>query len=185
MKGVPPAYLMKALGSLPDKCKAAFIDDALAILLKYEAANSVWRPMPHKTDHVALTRIGIQTARLIDAINAAAESESATMLLRDAWLNLDRLNDETLGNPMPTLLRLQQAVKVCLPEKKRARRPVEKSPASSTVIITLADQFRRHFSRAPTFGSGSPFLRFVREALPAYGLFVPPLADIRNLAAGA
>lgn len=184
MKGSPPAYLMRALGSLPDDRKAAFISDAMATLQKVEAANAVWRPVPHKTDHVALTRIGAQTARLIDAINAAAESESATMLLRDAWLNLDRINDETLGNPMPTLLRLQEAVKYCLPAEKRARKPLEKTPAASAVIITLADQFRRHFGRAPTFGGSSPFLKFIGEALPAYGLFVPPLVDIRNLAAG-
>ena len=184
MKDFTPAYLVRALGSLPEHSKAAFINDALRTLHELQAAHAASRPMPPKADRVALTRVGILTARLIDAINGAQESESATMLLRDAWLNLDCITDETVGSPMPSLQRLQRAVEFCLPEKKRIDRPVEKSPASSLAIVALADHFRRHFGRRPTFGTGSPFVTFLREALPAYGLYVPSVVGMRKIAAG-
>jgi hypothetical protein len=166
MKDSSPAYLRRALGRLPEDRKAEFMKVALRTLHKYQAAHAGQRPKPPKADRAALTRLGSQTARLIHAIKGAGESESASMLLKDAWLHLERVTGETVGNPMPTLERLQEAVEFCLPEKKRARKPVEKSPASSLAIITLADQFREHFGRRPTFGTGSPFLKFVREALP-------------------
>ena len=183
MKDSSLAYLMRALGRLPDDRKAEFMKDALRTLHEFQAAHVVWRPMPPKADHIALTRLGRQTARLIHAIKCAEETETATMLLRDAWLNLDRITGETISSPMPTLERLQQATELCLPEKKRAKRPVGKSPASSLAIIALADHFRQHFGRLPTFGSGSPFVRFIREALPVYGLNVPLVVEIKKIAA--
>ena len=183
MKNSAHAYLMQALGKLPEDSKAGFMQDALRTLHELHAAHAVWRPAPPKGDRDALNRIGKQTARLIDAINSAAETETATMLLRDAWLSLDRMNDETISNPMPVLQRLQQAVTFCLPEQKHAARPLEKTPASTMAILRIAEHFRHHFGRQPTFGSSSPFMRFVREALPAYGLFVPKAVDIRRIAA--
>jgi len=156
--------------------------DALRTLHELQAAHAVRRPIPPKADRIALARVGIQTERLIQAIKTAEETESATMLLRDAWLNLAHNTGETLGNPMPTLERLQQAVELCLPEKKGDLRPVERSPQSSLAILTLADRFHHHFGKLPTFGSGSPFLRFVREALPVYGLYVPSAVEIKKIA---
>jgi hypothetical protein len=80
------------------------------------------RPTLPKDDRIALSRVARCTASLIDALNKAQETESATLLLRDAWLNLDESSGEKLGNPMPTLRRLQEAVEHCLPEKKAVRR---------------------------------------------------------------
>ncbi|OFZ99975.1 MAG: hypothetical protein A3H35_13015 [Betaproteobacteria bacterium RIFCSPLOWO2_02_FULL_62_17] len=173
---------MRALGSLAEDRKAEFMKDALRTLHEFQGAHSVRRPALPKAEYLAISRVGSLTARLIQAIKSAETSETATMVLRDAWLHLDHVSGETLGSPMRTLERLQQAAEFCLPEKKRADRAVEKSPASSLAIITLANHFQQHFGRRPTFGSGSPFLRFIREALPAYGLTVPSLAEIKTIA---
>jgi hypothetical protein len=185
MKNSSTAYLTQALGRLPDGRKAAFIKDALRTLVKFQPARPEKRPKLPKVDRIALTRVARQTARLIDAINGAQETETATMLLRDAWLNLDRITGETVGSPMPTLERLQQAAEFCLPRKKRAQSPPEKSPASSMAIATLADQFRQHFGKPPALGGASAFVRFLRNALPAYGLHVPSDVEIKKLAGRA
>ena len=182
MKEGATAYLKRALGKLPDAAKAGFIEDALQTLQELHDAHAVWQPRPQKADRTALARIGRQTTQLIDAINAAQESETAMMLLQDVWLNLNRETGEPLGNPMPTLLRLRQAIEFCVPDRKAANRPNVNATASSVAVITLADHYRKHFDRAPTFRGASPFLAFLREALPVYGLHLPPVADIRRMA---
>jgi len=185
LRAAVPAYMELALGTLPASQKAAFIRDALQILEHHQIDHGSRRPVLPKSDRIALTRIGRQTARLIEALNKAQETETATMLLRDAWLKLDHLEDETLGNPMPTLLRLQQAIERCLPEKKSALNPAGRSTPATLAIIALADRFVEHFGKPPGFSRTSPFVTFIRESLPAYGLPVPPVATLRELATRA
>lgn len=174
---------MRALGSLPGARKAEYLKDALRTLSRFQGARVAQRPMPPREDRIALTRVGSHTARLIEAIKSVGESESASMLLKDSWINLDHASGERMPSPMPVLERLQKAAELCLPEQKRAQMPVDGSAASSMAIVALADQFREHFGRAPTFEPGSPFVKFIREALPAYGLPVPALAQMRKIAA--
>jgi len=181
MKKNATAYLMEALGKLPDMKKKAFIRDALKTLTELQASAPSRRPKLPVEEHKALARVARQAVSLIDALNKAQETETATLLLRDAWLKLDDEYGEKIANPMPTLRRLQEAVESCLPEKNSAQKIVGKSPASTMAVITMADQYRRHFGMAPAPGGASPFSRFVREALPAHGLIVPPLSEIRRL----
>ena len=184
MKKSSTAYLMDALGKLPDARKKAFIKGALHTLVELQASAPPRRPKLPVDEHKALTRVGRQTASLIDALNKAQETETATLLLRDAWLKLDDEYDERIANPMPTLRRLLEAVESCLPEKNAAAKITGKSPASTMAVITLADQYRQHFGTAPKLGPASPFTRFVREALLAHGLVVPPMVEIRRLVGG-
>ena len=181
MKKNTNAYLMEALGKLPDASKKAFISDALETLTELQASAPPRRPKLPVDEHRALTRVARQATGLIDALNKAQETETATLLLRDAWLKLDDEYGEKIANPMPTLRRLLEAVESCLPERNPAQKFVGKSPASTMAVITLADQFRRHFGTAPKLGPASPFARFVREALLAHGLVVPPMGEIRRL----
>ena len=180
-----PQYLLRSLGSLPGERKAGFVKDALAILNRFQGKQAAQRPMPPKADRDALARVGSQTARLIQAIKSVGESETASMLLTDSWINLDNASGERMPSPMPILERLQKAAELCLPERKRAPTPLDGSAASTSAmaIVALAEQFREHFGRAPSFAPGSPFVKFIREALPAYGLSVPVLARMRKIVA--
>jgi len=178
----PPQYLTRSLGSLPGERKTEFLRDALRTLKRYQGAQAAQRPMPPKEDRDALARVGSQTARLIQAIKTVGESETASMLLTDSWINLDQPG-ERMPSPMLVLERLQKAAELCVPEQKRVQTPLDGSSASSMVIVALAAQFRQHFGSAPSFAAGSPFVKFLREALPAYGLPVPGLAHIRKIAA--
>lgn len=185
MKNNSSSYLIDALDPLPGAQKKAFINDALQTLSGLRVGAPARRPNLPKDDRIALTRVARQTERLIEALNKAQETETATLLLRDAWLNLDDSSGEKLGSPMPTLKRLQEAAEHCLPEKKSAQDIVGKSPASTMAVITLADHFERHFGKLPSIAATSPFIRFIREALIAYDLHVPPISEIRRLVARA
>ena len=175
--------MLSALGNLPDAGKAPFIREALRVLETFRVAQTFRRPILPKADRLALARVAKQTEHLILAMNRAQETETGTSLLRDAWLSLNDSSGETLANPMPSLERLREAAALCLPEKKSASNRAGQSPASATVISTLADHYLHYFKQAPTFGRTSAFVGFIREALPVYGLSVPAMAEIRNIAA--
>lgn len=183
MKKPTTAYLMEALGNLPPARKKAFLREALQTLAELQASAPPRRPKLPRDEHNAVTRVARQTVRLINALNKAQETETATLLLRDAWLKLDDETGEKIPNPMPTLRRLQEAAESCLPEKNSAQKITGKSPASVVAVIRLADLFEQHFGKAPPLGSASPYLKFLREALPMHDLPLPPMAEIRRLAA--
>ncbi len=65
MKKSSTAYLMNALGKLPDARKKTFIKDALHTLIELHASAPSRRPNLPVDEHKALARVARQTASLI------------------------------------------------------------------------------------------------------------------------
>ncbi len=170
----------RALGRLPSARKVAFIARAAATLERAQQHRALH---PSEDDWRALIEIAERAESLATALARADRLELPAAYLRSAWREASGAagaNDDFPESISDTLRRLAEAARRWAPDSPvAAHRPRDDGPGSLALAV-LAEQFRAEFGMSPTYGSGSPYMKFLRVALPAYGFAAPSAQKARD-----
>lgn len=166
---------LKSLGRLPSAKKEAFVDRAEKFL---DNMRRLEKSRFSDEDTAALITISERAKALITALVNADRLELPAGYVQHAWR-------EITGTDYPdfqgALRHLAEASLRDLPEqsKRAAHRPLDDSLRPSA-IVGLQQIYREVFEANPTFGSNSPFTRFLSYALPRYGFPAPSARKARR-----
>ena len=178
MKADKDRALARALGRLPPQQKAQFILLAKTTLERARSAKA-----PSQEEYEALANVAAAAHQLTQALKYVQRFRKADAYLHNAWREVaartaDGLPElpENLG---AALERLQEAARLWLPGDNPRHRPADFSTRAPAILL-LAEHFRDVFGAAPTYGAGSPFVKFCRAAFPEYGFGAPSPGKLRD-----
>ena len=128
----------------------------------------------------ALREIAKRAADLANQFHHVMRHPGSGQFLRDAWRQGARTGRQFPEDLIETLQNLASAAMIWQPAPNPKHRPELRTPAIRCVE-KLALEFYLVFDEWPSVGNGSPFVRYLREALPEAGFVCPSLETLTRI----
>lgn len=120
---------------------------------------------PPREHYEAMEAVAKAAANLGIAFDRVQGAELSARYLRDGWKLAAGRQRPFPDDLVETLHHLAMAVRMMQPDTKSPHRPTANTAAVKTARM-LALDWMRTFEAWPTIGTGSPFVRYCRAALP-------------------